>query len=167
LPQRRRGCGKYNAEITGLGIDNQSQTYQRAREMQTADTTQEENKRQYDEKMAWDREQFDRNEKLQRDQMAQSERLSKSSSSSKKWDNEDVGSNLNDEIGALNDIESGEYNLSEKIRVLERYIQDMESKAGNDAKALAAYAREVLGRVQKQMSDYVNIGRYAGYGAGR
>jgi hypothetical protein len=131
--------------------------------MQQYDTTSEENKRQYDEKMAWDREQFDRNEKLQREQMVQSERISKASSSDR-YKNEDVNSSLNKEKDALNDIYSGQYNLSEKIRVLQRYIEDMDSKFGDDAKQLSEYAKYILGKVQGQMSDYVNIGRYAGYG---
>jgi hypothetical protein len=154
---------RYTSQIAGLGLDNQGQIYQRAREMQQYDTTSEENKRQYDEKMAWDREQFDRNEKLQREQMVQSERISKASSSDR-YKNEDVNSSLNKEKDALNDIYSGQYNLSEKIRVLQRYIEDMDSKFGDDAKQLSEYAKYILGKVQGQMSDYVNIGRYAGYG---
>jgi hypothetical protein len=131
--------------------------------MQQYDTTSEENKRQYDEKMAWDREQFDRNEKLQREQMVQSERISKASSSDR-YKNEDVNSSLNKEKENLNEIYDGKYNISEKIRVLKQYIEDMDSKFGDDAKILADYARYVLGKVEGQMSDFVNIKRYEGYG---
>lgn len=73
------------------------------------------------------------------------------------------GSTYNKEVSDINDIVNGSYNLSEKQRVLQSYIADKSTQNGNEAAQLVKYAQQALNNVNQQMSDYVNIGRYAGF----
>lgn len=73
------------------------------------------------------------------------------------------GSTYNKSVSDINDVVNGQYNLSEKQRVLQRYMDDLQSQNGNEAAVLYAYAKQALDKVNQQMSNFVNSGRYAGY----
>lgn len=102
----------------------------------------------------------DRNYALQQ---AQAARASSGRSSSGVSNSMSVNSAYNKGVSSVNDIVNGNYNLSEKQRVLQSYMSDLKSQGGSQAAALYNYASQALNAVNQQMSDYVNSGRYAGY----
>lgn len=77
--------------------------------------------------------------------------------------NVSANSAFNKEVSYINDLVNGKYNLSDKLRTLQSYVDDYGNREGDEAASLYNYAKQGLAAVNKQMSDYVNSGRYAGY----
>ena len=72
-------------------------------------------------------------------------------------------SGVNTKITDINSIVNGhDYSISEKQRILTNYSNDLKTQTGANAKYLITYVAQAQAKVKKEMSDFVNAGRYAG-----
>ena len=74
-----------------------------------------------------------------------------------------LNSAINKSIANVDDMLNGDYNLSVKVRTLSSYLDELKNQGGEEAQYMAQYTQQALDKANQQMSDYVNVGRYAGY----
>lgn len=72
---------------------------------------------------------------------------------------------VNTGISNINDIVNSRQttNISEKLRILSEYQKDLKTQTGTNAKYLYDYAEKAKAEVNKEMQQFVNVGRYSGY----
>lgn len=149
---RVQKIAEYNEKLRQEELQKQQIEAQRAWEAQQA-------KIQYERQLAMQREAQAASLRAAR---ARSRGGSKSSSGLKS--SMSSNSNYNKEVSYINDLINGQYNYSEKIRTLEKYIADKQTQNGNEAKALAKYAQSALVKAQEQLDHFVNVERWKNYG---